>query len=274
MTRRGVAGQAARREAGSATVELALLAPGLLLLAGLIVLGGRVVLAGGSVEQVAAAAARQASLARDPATADRLARQQAERCRGHLWVRGAGRAARQRRRRRHVHGSPGRPDPAGAAGDRNTAIPCGQPAGSLAGKGSRAVNARRPDRGSVTVLAALAGLAMLLMAGLVVDGAGRLRAAGRADRIAAEAARAAAQAADTRRPTLTLDRPAAVRAARRYLAEAGVTGTVTITGPRTVQVAVSVPGHDLILGLLGHPDYTLTRQATASIAVGVTGPGQ
>jgi Flp pilus assembly protein TadG len=79
MTRRGVAGQAARREAGSATVELALLAPGLLLLAGLIVLGGRVVLAGGSVEQVAAAAARQASLARDPATADRLARQQATR---------------------------------------------------------------------------------------------------------------------------------------------------------------------------------------------------
>lgn len=57
------------RERGSATVELALIAPGLLLLFGLTVLGGRVVLAGGSVEQVAAAAARQASLARDPATA-------------------------------------------------------------------------------------------------------------------------------------------------------------------------------------------------------------
>jgi Flp pilus assembly protein TadG len=75
MTRRSVARLGG--EAGSATVELALLAPGFLLLAGLILLGGRVALAGGTVEQVAAAAARQASLARDPATADRLARQEA-----------------------------------------------------------------------------------------------------------------------------------------------------------------------------------------------------
>lgn len=66
-------------ERGSATVELALLTPGLLLLFGLVVLGGRVALAGGSVEQAAAAAARQASLARDPATADRLARAEATR---------------------------------------------------------------------------------------------------------------------------------------------------------------------------------------------------
>ena len=76
MTRRRTASSGAR-DAGSATVELALLAPGLLLLAALVLLGGRVVLAGGSVEQVAAAAARQASLARDPATAGRLAHQQA-----------------------------------------------------------------------------------------------------------------------------------------------------------------------------------------------------
>ncbi|HYT09236.1 MAG TPA: TadE/TadG family type IV pilus assembly protein [Mycobacteriales bacterium] len=80
MTRRGDSRRrVAGREAGSATVELALLAPGLLLLCGLILLGGRVVLAGGSIEQAAAAAARQASLARDPAAADRLARQQAAR---------------------------------------------------------------------------------------------------------------------------------------------------------------------------------------------------
>jgi Flp pilus assembly protein TadG len=64
---------------GSAAVEFAVLAPGLLLLTILILVGGRIVLAGGSVEQVAASAARQASLARDPATADRLARQEAAR---------------------------------------------------------------------------------------------------------------------------------------------------------------------------------------------------
>ncbi len=54
-----------RSDRGSSTVELALVAPGLLLLFGLVVLGGRIALAGGSIEQVAAAAARQASLARD-----------------------------------------------------------------------------------------------------------------------------------------------------------------------------------------------------------------
>jgi hypothetical protein len=111
---------------------------------------------------------------------------------------------------------------------------------------------------------------LLLMAGLVVDGAGQLRAAGRADRLAAEAARAAVQAADTRGPALTLDQPAAARAARAYLAAAGVTGTVTTTGPRTVQVTVTVPGHYLILGLVGAADYTATGQAAATLAVGVT----
>src|SRR5215475_6296904 len=60
-------------ERGSSTVELALIAPGLLLLFGLAVVGGRVTVAGGSVEQVAAAAARQASLARAGGQAERLA---------------------------------------------------------------------------------------------------------------------------------------------------------------------------------------------------------
>ena len=54
---------------GSATVELALVAPALLLLLALTILGGRVVLAGGTVEQAAAAAARAASLARSPTSA-------------------------------------------------------------------------------------------------------------------------------------------------------------------------------------------------------------
>lgn len=57
------------RERGSATVELALVAPALLALLALTVLAGRVVLAGGTVEQVAAAGARAASLARSPAEA-------------------------------------------------------------------------------------------------------------------------------------------------------------------------------------------------------------
>jgi len=128
------------------------------------------------------------------------------------------------------------------------------------------------DEGTVTVIAALAGLALLLMAGLVVDGGGRLRAVGRADRVAGEAARAAVEAADTRQATLGLDRHAAVLAAQAYLRTAGVSGTVAVTGPRTVQVTVAVSGSDLILGLAGAGRFTVTGTAEATLSVGV-GPG-
>jgi hypothetical protein len=119
------------------------------------------------------------------------------------------------------------------------------------------------------VLAALSGLALLLMVGLVVDGGTRLRAVGRADRIAGEAASAAVEAADTRQARLGLDRPAALAAARAYLRAAGVEGAVAITGPRTVRVTVTVPGTDLILGLTGAGRYTVTGSAEATLAVGV-----
>lgn len=59
------------------------------------------------------------------------------------------------------------------------------------------------------------------------------------------------EAADTRQATLTLDRHAAVLAAQAYLHTAGMSGTVTVTGPRTVRVTVAVPGSDLVLGLAG-----------------------
>lgn len=54
-----------RGERGSATLELAIVAPALLLLLSLVVVAGRVVAAGSAVEQAASAAARAASLARD-----------------------------------------------------------------------------------------------------------------------------------------------------------------------------------------------------------------
>lgn len=51
------------------TLELAVAFPAVLLLLGLVVLGGRVQVAAGVVEHAAAAAAREASLARTPETA-------------------------------------------------------------------------------------------------------------------------------------------------------------------------------------------------------------
>ena len=66
-------GSVLNRERGSAAVEAAVLAPGLLLLIGLTILGGRISVAGGTVEEVAAAAARQASLTRSGEQARRAA---------------------------------------------------------------------------------------------------------------------------------------------------------------------------------------------------------
>lgn len=60
------------------SVELALLAPALLLLLSFAVLAGRTQIADNAVEEAARAGAREASLARDATTATSLARGQAE----------------------------------------------------------------------------------------------------------------------------------------------------------------------------------------------------
>ena len=58
---------------GSATLELAVIAPALLALLGLVIVAGRIVAAGSAVEQAASAGARAASLARDARSAERQA---------------------------------------------------------------------------------------------------------------------------------------------------------------------------------------------------------
>ncbi len=69
----------AGRDRGSATIELAVLAPALLALLGLVIVAGRISTAGSAVEQGAASAARAASIARDAraaqVAADRSARE-------------------------------------------------------------------------------------------------------------------------------------------------------------------------------------------------------
>jgi len=66
-----------RRDQGSATVEMVILAPAVLLLIALVVVGGRVALANNALAGVAGSAAREASLARSPAEALALARESA-----------------------------------------------------------------------------------------------------------------------------------------------------------------------------------------------------
>lgn len=66
-----------RAERGSATLELAVLTPGVLMLLGLAILAGRITVAGAAVEQASAAAAREASLARTATDAHAAATQAA-----------------------------------------------------------------------------------------------------------------------------------------------------------------------------------------------------
>ena len=65
-------------ERGSVSVELALLAPALLLLLSFAVVAGRSQVAEGAVAEAARTAAREASLSRDPVTATTLASAQAQ----------------------------------------------------------------------------------------------------------------------------------------------------------------------------------------------------
>lgn len=129
--------------------------------------------------------------------------------------------------------------------------------------------AARPSRddGQITIMAVIlvAGLSLLL--GLVADGGAKLQALARADTIAAEAARAALTAVDARGPTTVLDAPSAIRFGHAYLTTSGHTGTVHVTGPRTVQVTVEVTG-PYPLGVFGGT-YRATGTAVGELGVGV-----
>lgn len=129
---------------------------------------------------------------------------------------------------------------------------------------------RYGDAGSITVFAAVLIPALLLVVALVVDRTGQLRTHSEADALAAEAARAAQTAIDTRGATITVDTPAAVAAARSYLNQAGYRGTVAIIGPYRVRVTVTV-SKPAVFGL-GGASHTATGTATAQLTIGTSPP--
>ncbi len=104
------------------------------------------------------------------------------------------------------------------------------------------------------------------LTGFLVDAGTNIQAANKADTYSAEAARAASIAigpepADDGTATLQ-----AAEAARAYLAQAGTTGMVTVTGPATVEVSVTVTEDTPIFGI----SVSQTRTHTAQLQVGVT----
>jgi Flp pilus assembly protein TadG len=135
-----------------------------------------------------------------------------------------------------------------------------------------------PDReaGSVTVFMAITVVGLLVLAGLVVDGGVKIRAAQHADAVAAEAARAAGQMVAlpevVGHQDVTVDRQGAVNAANAYLAAAGETGSVVV-GPdgTTVEVTVTTSSPTAFLSLIGILNLTVTGHGEVTLVHRVSG---
>jgi Flp pilus assembly protein TadG len=143
---------------------------------------------------------------------------------------------------------------------------------------------RDAERGSITLMLAALSVALIALAGIVIDGGVKLRAAENADAIAQEAARAGAgivnQSTAYSTGTFVVDQSQAITAARAYLAaaahggmaDASVRGAVAAQGRDSIRVTVTVTEPTSVLSIIGIDSMSSTGAATASLVTGVTGP--
>ncbi len=125
---------------------------------------------------------------------------------------------------------------------------------------------RRDQRGSASIWAILviAG-AFTVLLGLVVDGGRVIDERVAASRAAGQAARAGADAlsaAGVRDGREAIDAEAARSRAQRYLRDAGIHGTVTVTGD-TVTVTVTGRSENQILGVIGVTSFPIEETESA-----------
>ena len=127
------------------------------------------------------------------------------------------------------------------------------------------------EEGMVTAFVVIFTLALLAMAGLVLDGGLALAAKVHAIDDAQAAARAGAQAIDVplyrSTGTITLDPAQAVADAQGFLAAAGEHGTVTVAG-ETVTVNVTITQPTQILSIVGVDQLTVTGTGSATAQQG------
>lgn len=124
----------------------------------------------------------------------------------------------------------------------------------------------RPERGAVSTFVAVIALAMLMAAGLAIDGGRKVNALRQASDLADNAARAGAQAVDVNalRSTgeLRLDPDRAEQAVYDYLASLSHTArVVTVTGD-TIRVTVDLTVDPVLLPT-GPITVSATETATA-----------
>ena len=132
---------------------------------------------------------------------------------------------------------------------------------------------RNAEAGGVLPLVAVLLLGLIAIAALVGDGGNALTAKRRAINLAEQAARAGAQELDPAslragRP-YRLDTAAARRAAERYLARAGVSGSATATTSNVV-VTVTIQASTRLLGIIGIGQFTVTGTAAALPLAGIS----
>lgn len=122
--------------------------------------------------------------------------------------------------------------------------------------------------GAVSAPMAVAVLVMLITIGLAVDGVRAVEGFVRADAIAEEAARAAAQSLDSgrlQRGQAVIDPAAAAAAVHNYLAAAGASGEVAVAARGRVRVDVRLARPTVLLGLIGRSELTSTGSAEAEV---------
>jgi len=128
----------------------------------------------------------------------------------------------------------------------------------------------RSERGSLSLLIAALGIALLVAIGLVVDGGRYITAAQLADNAAGEAGRAAGQhitghAVTGQSPQA--DTARAVQAAQNYLAAAAVDGAVTVAGDE-ITISTTVRRKPVLLTVAGVSSITATGTATVRLTRG------
>jgi Flp pilus assembly protein TadG len=132
---------------------------------------------------------------------------------------------------------------------------------------------RTPDDGQVTVLLLPLIVALIAVAGLVIDGGAALADRQRAANIAEQAARAGADRIDVNslygNGPVVLDQSAARSAAEGYVAGQDVSGRVDTNGD-VVRVTVTVVRRTALLGLIGVDRLTVTAGASARSLGGIS----
>ncbi|OIV35449.1 hypothetical protein BIV57_21525 [Mangrovactinospora gilvigrisea] len=141
----------------------------------------------------------------------------------------------------------------------------------------RTLRQHRSDRGALSVFVALVCVGLLIAIGLIVDLGGRLRAVEQADGYAMEAARAGGEQIDAGQAMsghgFAVDPVAASTAAKRYLAAAGVRGSVSVNAAgHRITVTTTYSYKTFFLAALGIGSFTVHGEGSAGLLYGVTQP--